>query len=130
MFFNPRNMKRQLCSVRVQRYLISTTSIGNQTKKSVTLNRLFLRNNTILTSVHGPLWCTILLKLSLFGRIFASHPNCILCLIVAQMKVNRTPNYLIGLPWLTLTFSLNKSFTLEFLMAVLCDVSVQLLDLL
>ena len=32
-FFNPRNIKRHLCSVWVQRYLISTTSIGNQTKK-------------------------------------------------------------------------------------------------
>ena len=39
--------------------VISTTSIDNQ-KKMVTLNRLFLRNKTILTYVIGPIVYNIL----------------------------------------------------------------------
>ena len=57
------------CGMRAPSLVISTTSIGNETKKRVSLNRLFFRNKTILTSVNG-LWCTIFLQISLLPLSF------------------------------------------------------------
>ena len=43
------------CSKHAPQLVISTTSNSNQPKKSIKLNRLFLRNKTILTSFNGPM---------------------------------------------------------------------------
>ena len=43
------------CGKRAPQLVISTTSNSNHPKKSIKLNRLFLRNKTILTSFSGPM---------------------------------------------------------------------------
>ena len=57
------------CGMRAPSLVISTTSIGNQTKKGIIKSFIFLEKKTILTSVNG-LWCTIFLQISLLPLSF------------------------------------------------------------